>query len=58
MGEERGWFLMKKHFISIRVTDEFKKEVEEFSRKKRWSLTTTVVEALKLLMGKGDEVGD
>jgi predicted transcriptional regulator len=49
---------MKKHFISIRVTDEFKKEVEEFSRKKRWSLTTVVVEALKRLMEKGDGVGD
>jgi hypothetical protein len=52
MGEERGWFWMKKRFISIRVTDEFKKEVEEFSRKKHWSLTTTVVEALKVLMEK------
>lgn len=41
---------MKGRFLSIRVTDEFKKEVEDFCQQKKWSITTAVKEGLKLLM--------
>ena len=49
---------MKTKYISVRVSDEFKQIVEEFRKAKKWSITTTVVEALRRLMEaerKGDK---